>query len=76
MIVAEEHIALVEKLAERISAVLLTHPRVTGVTVRVEKLEVGPGGTGIEIVRRRTADVAKVHHLYPAAGEADPKVAT
>ena len=76
MIVAEEHIALVEMLAERISALLLTHPRVTGVTVRVEKLEVGPGGIGIEIVRRRTADVAKVHHLYPAAGEADPIVAT
>jgi len=76
MIVAEEHIALVEMLAERISALLLTHPRVTGVTVRVEKLEVGPGGIGIEIVRRRTADVAKVHHLYPAAGEGDPIVAT
>jgi (5-formylfuran-3-yl)methyl phosphate synthase len=76
MIVAEEHIALVETLAERISALLLTHPRVTGVTVRVEKLEVGPGGTGIEIVRRRIADVAKVHQLYPAANEVDPKMAT
>jgi (5-formylfuran-3-yl)methyl phosphate synthase len=75
MIVAEEHITLVEMLAERIAALLLTHPRVTGATVRVEKLEVGPGGTGVEIVRRRTADVAKVHQLYPAAGEADPKVA-
>jgi dihydroneopterin aldolase len=76
LIVAEEHIALVETLAERISALLLTHPRVTGVTVRVEKLEVGPGGTGIEILRRRVADVAKVHQLYPAASEADPKMAT
>jgi dihydroneopterin aldolase len=76
MIVAEEHIALVEILAERISALLLTHPRVTGVTVRVEKLEVGPGGIGIEIVRCRSADVAKVHHLYPGAGEVDSKVAT
>jgi (5-formylfuran-3-yl)methyl phosphate synthase len=76
IIVAEEHIALVETLAERVSALLLAHSRVTGVTVRVEKLEVGPGGTGIEIVRRRTTEVAKIHHLYPAAGEADPKVAT
>jgi (5-formylfuran-3-yl)methyl phosphate synthase len=74
MIVAEEHITLVEMLAERISALLLTHPRVTGVTVRVEKLEVGPGGTGVEIVRRRAAEVAEVHQLYPAS-EADPKVA-
>ena len=76
MIVAQEHIALVEMLAERIAALILTHPRVTAVTVRVEKLEVGPGGTGVEIVRRRPPEVAKVHHLYPAAGEADPKVAT
>jgi (5-formylfuran-3-yl)methyl phosphate synthase len=76
MIVAQEHIALVEMLAERIAALILTHPRVTAVTVRVEKLEVGPGGTGVEIVRRRPQEVAKVHHLYPAAGEADPKVAT
>ncbi len=76
MIVAQEHIALVEMLAERIAALILTHPRVTAVTVRVEKLEVGPGGTGVEIVRRRPQEVAKVHHLYPAAGEADPKAAT
>jgi FolB domain-containing protein len=76
MIVAEEHIPLVETLAERICALLLTHPRAASVTVRVEKLEVGPGGTGVEIVRRRTADVAKIHQLYPAASEADPKVAT
>jgi (5-formylfuran-3-yl)methyl phosphate synthase len=76
MIIAEEHIGLVETLAERISALLLTHPRVTVVTVRVEKLEVGPGGTGVEIVRRRITDVAKVHQLYPPAGEADPKMAT
>jgi (5-formylfuran-3-yl)methyl phosphate synthase len=76
MIVAEEHIALVETLAERISALLLTHPKVNGVTVRVEKLQVGPGGAGIEIVRRRTADVAKVRQLYPATGETESKVAT
>lgn len=76
MIVAQEHIALVEMLAERIAALILTHPRVMAVTVRVEKLEVGPGGTGVEIVRRRPQEVAKVHHLYPTAAEADPKVAT
>jgi len=76
MIVAQEHIALVEMLAERIAALILMHPRVTAVTVRVEKLEVGPGGTGVEIVRRRPQEVAKVHQLYPVAGEADPKVAT
>ena len=76
MIVADEHIPLVEMLAERISGVLLSHPRVTSVVVRVEKLEVGPGGTGVEIVRRKSAEVAKVRHLYPASGETDPKAAT
>jgi len=76
MIVAQEHIALVEMLAERIAALILTHPRVMTVVVRVEKLEVGPGGTGVEIVRHRPQEVAKVHHLYPTAQEAGPKVAT
>jgi (5-formylfuran-3-yl)methyl phosphate synthase len=76
MIVAEEHIALVETLAERISALLLTHPKVNGVTVRVEKLQVGPGGAGIEVVRRRIADVAEVQQLYPAVSDTDSKMAT
>jgi (5-formylfuran-3-yl)methyl phosphate synthase len=76
MIIADEHIALVEILAERIAGVLLSYPRVASVVVRVEKLEVGPGGTGVEIVRRKSADVAKVRHLYSADGEIDPKAAT
>jgi (5-formylfuran-3-yl)methyl phosphate synthase len=76
VIVAGEHIPLVEMLAERVSGVLLSHPRVTSVAVRVEKLEVAPGGIGVEIVRRKSADVAKVRHLYPAGVETDPKAAT
>lgn len=77
MVAAQEHIALVEALAERIAALILTHPRVTSVTVRVEKLEVGSGAAGVEIVRHRPAEIAKVHHLYPTATAAgDPKVAT
>jgi dihydroneopterin aldolase len=74
MIVAQEHIALVEMLAERIAAVVLTHPRVASATVRVEKLDVGPGAVGVEIVRERPAAAAKVHQLFPvAAAESDPK---
>jgi dihydroneopterin aldolase len=72
MVVAQEHIALVETLAERIAALLLTYPRVAGVTVRVEKLDIG---AGVEIVRERRAEVAKVHHLFPAAG-GNPRGAT
>jgi dihydroneopterin aldolase len=74
MIVAQEHIALVEMLAERVAAVVLTHPRVASVTVRIEKIDLGPGAAGVEIVRERPAEAAKVHHLFPiAAAESDPK---
>src|SRR5262245_62882006 len=67
IIVAQEHIAFLETLAERVAASVLGHPRVVSVTVRVEKLDVGPGAVGVEIVRERPADVAGVHHLYAAA---------
>jgi dihydroneopterin aldolase len=52
-IVAQGHIHLVETLAERIAAMVLAHPVIESVTVRVEKLEVGPGSVGVEIVRKR-----------------------
>jgi dihydroneopterin aldolase len=72
MVAAQEHIAFVETLAERIAALILTYPRVAGVTVRIEKLDIG---AGVEIVRERRAEVAKVHHLFPAAG-GTPRAAT
>jgi (5-formylfuran-3-yl)methyl phosphate synthase len=75
MIIAQEHISLVETLAERIAALILLHPRVSSVTVRAEKLEAGPGGVGVQIVRRRSKEIAKVHQLYPAAPSTDPKIA-
>jgi dihydroneopterin aldolase len=82
-IVEDEPVNLTETLAERIAAVVLTYPRVVSAKVRVEKLEVGPGAVGVEILRERAADVAKVHQLYPAAVDskaadskaADPKAA-
>jgi (5-formylfuran-3-yl)methyl phosphate synthase len=74
IIVAQEHIAFLETLAERVAALVLGHPRAVSVTVRAEKLDVGPGGVGVEIVRERPADVAKVHHLFPAAPR-QPKAA-
>jgi dihydroneopterin aldolase len=75
MVAAQEHIALMETLAERIAALILTYPRVASVMVRVEKLDIGPGAVGVEIVRERRAEVAKVHQLYPAAG-GSPRTAT
>jgi dihydroneopterin aldolase len=72
IVVANEHIPLVETLAERIAALILGHPRVASVTVRVEKLDVGPGSVGVEIRRERQAEVAKVYQLYPAAAGSRP----
>ena len=69
LVAAHEHIALVEALAERIAEVLLAHPRVVSVTVRVEKLELGPGSVGVEITRQRQSEVADVYQLYPTAGK-------
>lgn len=76
MVAAQGHIALMETLAERIAALILTYPRVASLAVRVEKLDVGPGAVGVEIMRERPVEVAKVHHLYPAAGLGNPKAAT
>jgi dihydroneopterin aldolase len=75
MVVAQEHIELVETLVERVAALILTHHRVVSVTIRVEKLEVGPGSVGVEIVRKRPAEAAKVRQLHSVTGDGDPKVA-
>jgi (5-formylfuran-3-yl)methyl phosphate synthase len=74
MLVAQEHIALIETLAERIAASVLTHPRVASVTVRIEKLDIGPGSVGVEITRERAAE-ARVHSFFAAAG-GTPRAAT
>jgi FolB domain-containing protein len=55
LLIGAGHIPLVETLAERIAAMVLGHPRVTKVVVRVEKLETGSGRVGVEIERVRTA---------------------
>jgi dihydroneopterin aldolase len=67
IITAREHIALVEDLAERIADFLLGYRQVAAVTIRIEKLEIGPDSVGIEISRQRPPEIAKVHHLFPAA---------
>jgi dihydroneopterin aldolase len=67
IITAREHVALAEDLAERIADFILAYPSVVATTIRIEKVDVGPGAVGVEISRRRRPDVAKVHHLFPAA---------
>ncbi len=52
-IVGRGHVQLSEALAEQVAAHVLEDPRVMRVNVRVEKLELGPGGVGVEIERKR-----------------------
>ena len=65
IVVAKGHIALVEELAEQVATLVLAHRRVTRVTVRVEKLDVGPGSVGVEIIRERVAE-ANPDPQFPA----------
>lgn len=65
MIVAGEHVELVETLAERVAALVLEYPRVARVIVRVEKLDIRPGSVGVEITRERAAESSGVTHLFP-----------
>jgi dihydroneopterin aldolase len=67
MIVAREHIGLLETLVERVAALVLGHDRALRATVRAEKLDVISGGVGVEITRERPDEVAKVHELFPLA---------
>ena len=60
-IVAEEHIDFVETLAERIGREVLRDPRAGRVTVKVEKLEIGPGGVGVELTMERPDRAAEVN---------------
>lgn len=69
-IVARGHVELSETLAEQVAALVLESPRVVRVVVRVEKLELGPGGVGVEIERKR-AD-SKAARKGPSAGAARP----
>ena len=50
-LVASGHTDFVETLAEELAATVLGDRRVRAVTVKVEKLQLGPGAVGIEIRR-------------------------
>jgi len=68
-IVARGHVQLSEALAEQVAALVLEEPRVVRVTVRVEKLELGAGGVGVEIERKRVKAQPKTSNrdLRPVA---------
>ncbi len=48
---ARERLNLLETLAERVAARILAAPQALRVFVRIEKLDLGPGALGVEIVR-------------------------
>jgi len=73
LLIGAGHIALVETLAERVAAMVLGHPRVTKVVVRVEKLETGSGRVGVEIERARTASRTSDRPVVPLLAEASGK---
>lgn len=71
LIAAEGHVPLVEILAERVANFVLGHPQVQRVTVKVEKVQIGPGRVGVEIRRQRAKSVAKVYQLFPSTAGND-----
>jgi (5-formylfuran-3-yl)methyl phosphate synthase len=56
IILGRGHVDLIETLASGIADEILCYPRVAGVCVRVEKLDVVRGTVGIEIKRERAAE--------------------
>ena len=70
--IAADHHDLAFVAITLVDAAGTVHPHADrSVTVRVEKLELGPGSVGVEITRQRQSEVADVYQLYPtAAGKA------
>jgi dihydroneopterin aldolase len=53
LVTGRGHIDFLETIAEDVAALVLKHPRVANVRVRVEKLDVVPGAIGVDIRRGR-----------------------
>ncbi|GLQ34572.1 diguanylate cyclase [Amylibacter marinus] len=66
-----ERLNLLETLAERIAAQILTNPKAIRVFVRIEKLDRIPGTLGVEIVRSRI-DADNLVKLDETVGEEAP----
>jgi dihydroneopterin aldolase len=73
LLVDAGHVPLVETLAERIAAMLLEHPRVVEVSVKLEKLDTGPYRVGVKIERRRSTATTQHAQVVPfrAAGKVE-----
>ncbi|MEZ2126853.1 MULTISPECIES: (5-formylfuran-3-yl)methyl phosphate synthase [unclassified Sinorhizobium] len=74
-IVSRGHVDLVETLVEQTAAFILENPRVARVVVRAEKLELGPGGVGVQIERRREgAQLSRPFRVIAAKADGGRKV--
>jgi len=69
------HVDLLETLAERLAEEMLRHDQVIRMTVRVEKPDMARGTVGVEIVRSRAEESAKILRLRSTTAERDPKTA-
>ncbi len=63
LVVSRGHVDFIETLAEDVAKIVLGHPRVQGVRVNVQKLDVIKGSVGVEIRRERPASVAHARSL-------------
>lgn len=72
---AAERLNLLETLAERLAASILTEPAAMRVFVRIEKLDIGPYKLGVEIVRSRAEVAIKVVGQDGAESALHPLVA-
>ena len=72
MLVDAGHMALVETLAERVAAMVLAHPRVAKVSVKVEKLNAGSGIVGVAIERTRETTNAAIGEIFPQVSGSQP----
>ena len=75
-IVARGHVELAETLAEQVADHVLADPRVVRVSVRVEKLDLGPGSVGVEIERKPSDRLSAQKPAEPSAGQATRRGAT
>lgn len=72
---AAERLNLLETLAERVAARILTEPQAMRAFVRIEKLDVGPYKLGVEIVRSRAEAAVQVVGQDGVAASVHPIVA-
>jgi dihydroneopterin aldolase len=67
MLIDAGHVPLVETLAEGIAGLVLAHPWVVRVTVRVAKLDTGSGSVGVAIERSQADRVLGVDEIFALA---------